>query len=52
MFWLEHLLFVGLDPAQTASAKKLHGLCDDVTAVAVAAIKTVRHRIAANKRKR
>ena len=45
MFWLEEILLVGLDPALTLSAKQLHARCDEVTALVVTAIKTVRGRI-------
>jgi len=51
MFWLEHLMLAGLDPTLTTWAKTLHDRCDQVTALTVTAIKTVRQRIAA-KRKR
>lgn len=51
MFWLDHILLVGLNPALAVSAKQLHGRCDEVTALVVTAIKTVRRRIEA-KRKR
>jgi four helix bundle protein len=51
MFWLEQILLVGLNPPLKLSAKHLHSRCDEVTALVVTAIKTVRGRIAA-KRKR
>ncbi len=50
MFWLEHLMSVGLDQSTTAGAKKLHDLCDEVTALTVAAVKTLRQRIAAKRK--
>jgi four helix bundle protein len=51
MFWLEHLMLVGLDPTLTASAKRLHDRCDQVTALTVTAIRTLRQRIAAKRRR-
>ena len=51
MFWLEHLLMVGLDPTLTAQAKALLDKCDQVTALSVTSIKTVRRRIAAARKR-
>jgi len=51
MFWLEHLLTVGLDPTLTAQAKALLDKCDQVTALSVTSIKTVRRRIAAARKR-
>ena len=52
LFWIEHLLSVGLPSNLVSQAKSIAARSDEILALTVAAIKTCRARLRASRRKR